>query len=58
MDNQKPEQKVDLSSVTETVTPKKDHVIHQNEFHYVLKKGEPIKVNKRFIEALKTEKVI
>lgn len=40
------------------ITPKKDHVIHQNEFHYDLKKGIEIKVAEHFIAALKTEKVI
>lgn len=47
-----------LSSVNETITPKKDHVIKHNEFYYDLKKGVTTEVNKLFIETLKTEKVI
>ncbi len=40
------------------VKPLKDHIIKQNAFFYVLKKGEPISVAEHFLKALKTEKVI
>jgi deoxycytidine triphosphate deaminase len=37
---------------------KRDHVIFQNKEKYIIKKGEEIKVPKRFLETLKAEKVI
>lgn len=37
---------------------KKDHVIFQNGERYDIKKGDEVKVPKRFLETLKTEKVI
>lgn len=40
------------------VLPLKDHKIKQNAFFYDLKKDKPQKVDERFLEALKTEKVI
>ncbi len=40
------------------VKPLKDFVIHTHEFHYDLKKGEELEVNKIFLQNLKTEKVI
>lgn len=47
-----------MDSTSERIVPLKDHVIKQNKFYYDLKKGEPIYVNKLFIQTLKTEKVI
>lgn len=49
---------LDFSCTGEIVTPLRDHVIKQNAFYYELKKGEPIRINKLFIQTLKTEKVI
>lgn len=40
------------------IMPLKDHVIHHNEDHYDIKKGEKISVKKKFLEVLKTEQVI
>ena len=37
---------------------KKDHVIKHNEFYYEIKKGDIVKVDKIFLQVLKTEKVI
>lgn len=52
----KEENKKESSIVT--ILPMKDHVIAQNEFYYDLKKDVMIDIDKRFIEVLKTEKVI
>lgn len=41
-----------------TILPLKDHIIAQNEFYYDLKKDVMIDIDKRFLEVLKTEKVI
>ena len=41
-----------------TILPLKDHIIAQNEFYYELKKDVMIDIDKRFLEVLKTEKVI
>jgi len=40
------------------IKPLRDHVIKQNDYHYVIKKGVEIEVAEHFIAALKTEKVI
>lgn len=40
------------------VLPLKDFVIFQNDVHIILKEGEKNMVPSRFIENLKTEKVI
>ena len=48
----------DFSCTGEIVTPLRDHVIKQNDFQYELKKSEPIRINKLFIQTLKIEKVI
>jgi hypothetical protein len=37
---------------------KKDHLIVQNEVRIEIKKGDEVKVPKKFLEVLKTEKVI
>ena len=37
---------------------KKDHLIVQNEVRIEIKKGDEVEVPKRFLEVLKTEKVI
>lgn len=43
----------------ETWTAKKDHIIVQNDFKLVIKKGETIKnLPERYIVTLKTEQVI
>lgn len=52
------EQKKKSKSELVEILPLKDFVIHQNEFHYELKAGEKISIHERFIENLKTEKVI
>ena len=41
-----------------SIIPLRDHVLSQNDFHYVIKKDEIIEVDKRFLEVLLTEKVI
>lgn len=51
----KPKEK---KSTLAEITPLKDHVIRHNEFHYDLKKGEKSLVDKKFLDALKAEKVI
>lgn len=40
------------------IHPLKDHVIKHNEFYYDIVKGVSMDVDKRFLEVLKTEKVI
>ena len=40
------------------VTPLRDHVIHQNDVHIELKKGEPCEVPIRFEQTLKSEGLI
>jgi len=40
------------------INPLKDFVIHQNKYHKELKKGVKDKVPERYIQNLKTEKVI
>ena len=40
------------------VLPLKDFVLFQNDVHIVLKKGETNAVPERFLQNLKTEKVI
>ena len=40
------------------IKPLKDFIIHMNEFHYELKKGESMEVHKMFLPNLKTEKII
>ena len=50
--------KAKTKSTTVEVKPLKDFVIHTHEYHYELKKDEPIEVHKMFLPNLKTEKVI
>lgn len=52
-DEDKPKKKTSVS-----IVPLKDWLIVQNDIRINLKKGEEIEVPKRFIETLKTEKVI
>ena len=40
------------------VKPLKDHVIHHNDDHIELKKGEACEVPSKYLETLRTEKVI
>lgn len=40
------------------ITPLRDHEIHFNKIHHDIKKGVKIKVEKIFLQNLKTEKVI
>lgn len=54
MSDKKPNSSVKLVEVK----PLKDWVLHQNEHHFDLKKGETAKVPEHFLPALKTEKVI
>lgn len=46
------------SGASKEIKPKKDFVINQNGIYIELKKGEKLEVPKRFLENLKTEKVI
>lgn len=55
---EKEEKKVEAKSKSKKIKPKKDFKIRQNEFSYDLVKGEEIEIDLRFIENLKTEKVI
>lgn len=43
---------------SQKIKPKKDFIIFQNEIFIELKKGEETEVPKKFLENLKTEKVI
>ena len=52
MDKKKEEKKV------KKLIAKKDHLIVQNDVRIEVKKGEEVKVPERFLETLKTEKVI
>jgi hypothetical protein len=54
----KEEKEKSLSMEMKKIKPLKDFVIHMNEYHYELKKGESIEVPSIFVENLKTEKVI
>ena len=56
MEKQKSKEKKD--KVVKSLVAKKDHVIFQNGEKYEIKKGDEIKVPERFLEVLKTEKVI
>ncbi len=47
-----------IEAKTKKIKPLKDFVIHHNEFHYDLKKGEEIEVDAKFLPNLRTEKVI
>ena len=53
-DIQEPKEKEDFKKVI----PKKDFVIHQNEIHIELKKGEVVEVPLCFLDNLRAEKVI
>lgn len=55
---EKKQEEVKTKNGLVSVKPLKDFVIHMNEFHYDLKKGEEIEVHKMFLKNLKTEKVI
>ena len=55
---EKKEKPVEKKSELEEIKPLKDFVIKHNEFYYEIKKGEAIKVHKKFLPNLKTEKVI
>lgn len=52
------EQPVEQKSEMKKVTPKKDFVLHFNDVHIELKKGESVEVPTMFLQNLKTEKVI
>lgn len=43
---------------TISIIPLKDHLIVQNDFKYDLKKDVEIEIDVRFLETLKTEKII
>lgn len=43
---------------TISIVPLKDHVIVQNDFKYELKQGVEIEIDVRFLETLKTEKIL
>ena len=48
----------ELSSDFEIESPLKDHEIHHNEHHIIIKEGEPVTVPRVFLKNLVTEKVI
>jgi hypothetical protein len=56
MFNEEIKPKVELKEIE--IVPLKDHVIKQNNFYYELKKGEKIKVDKKFLATLLIEKII
>lgn len=41
-----------------SIKPLKDFVLNFNEYKYDMKKGKEIKIHKKFLQNLKTEKVI
>ena len=55
MEKQKVKEKKDK---VKKLIAKKDHVIFQNDERYDIKKGDEVKVPEKFLEVLKTEKVI
>lgn len=57
-EEEKQEKPKEAKQATTEISPLKDHVIHFNEYHKELKKGERAKVQDRFLKNLKTEKVI
>jgi len=52
------DEKKQTKKVSKKLIAKKNHEIHFNEHHIVIKKGEEVKVPKMFIETLKVEQVI
>lgn len=51
-------EKVENKKSTQKILPLKDFILKHNSFHYEIKKGEEIEIEKIFIPNLKTEKVI
>jgi len=50
--------KKDMNEEIEIKNPLKDHEIHHNDIHIIIKKGEPVPVPRLFLPNLVTEGVI
>lgn len=49
----------DIKDMEEPLIAMKDHIIHQNENHFVIKKGDDLgHIPENYHQTLKTEKVI
>lgn len=53
------DEKPETTKTTRKIKAKRDFVIHHNEFHFDIKRGDDLsKIPKMFHQNLKTEKVI